>query len=74
MIVTAVLACTLAATLLAVMVTAVELPLAGAVNKPVEEIVPPLADHVTALLLAFDTAAENWILPPATIEGFVGEI
>jgi len=70
-----VLACTpLAATLLAVMVIAVELAFAGAVNKPLEEIVPPLADHVTAVLLAFATAAENWILPPATIDGSVGEI
>jgi hypothetical protein len=57
---TAVLASTVfAAALTAVTVIDFEVPLAGAVNKPVEEIVPALADHVTAVLLAFPTAAVN---------------
>jgi hypothetical protein len=59
-IVTAALACAAVwATLLAVTVIDFGLPLAGAVNKPVEEIVPALADQLTAVLLVLLTAAAN---------------
>ena len=47
------------AALVAVMVTLVEEVTAGAVNKPVLEIVPLLADHVTAVLLVPWTVAAN---------------
>ena len=58
--VTAVLACAApAATLLAVTVIDVALPVVGAVNKPVEEMVPALADQVTAVLLVLFTVALN---------------
>jgi hypothetical protein len=50
------------------------LPLAGAVNKPVGEMVPALADQVTAVLLVLLTAAANCSFPPAAIDGFAGEI
>jgi hypothetical protein len=57
---TAVLACAeLRAALLAVIVIDFTLPLAGAVNNPAGEMLPALADQVTAVLLVFDTAAEN---------------
>ena len=46
-------------TLLAVIVMEVALPLLGAVNRPLEEIAPALADHVTAVLLVLLTPAEN---------------
>lgn len=60
MIVTGVLACTVrAATLLAVIVIDLGLPVDGAVNKPVEDMVPALADHITAVLLVLVTAALN---------------
>lgn len=59
-IVTAVLVCRpLAAALLAVIVINFALPPTGAVNKPVEEIVPALAAHRTEVLLPSDTAALN---------------
>jgi hypothetical protein len=58
--VTEVLACALAwAALLAVTVIAFAPLLAGAVNKPLEEMVPALADQVTAVLLVLLTAAAN---------------
>jgi hypothetical protein len=60
MTVTAVLACAeAAATLLAVIVIEAGLPLVGAVNKPAEEMVPALADQVTAVLLVLLTVALN---------------
>ena len=59
-IVTAVLARTaFAATLLAVTVIDFALLLAGAVNKPLEEMVPALADQITAVLLVLLTTAAN---------------
>ena len=64
----------LAATLLAVIVIDAGLPVVGAVNKPVDEIVPALADQFTAVLLALLTAALNWIFPPAATDGSSGEI
>jgi hypothetical protein len=74
-IVTGVLAwAVLAATLLAVIVIDPGLPVVGAVNKPVEEIVPALADQLTAVLLVLLTAALNWTLPPAATDGSKGEI
>jgi hypothetical protein len=58
--VTTVLACaTPSARLLAVTVIDFAPPLAGAVNKPVGEMVPALADQVTAVLLVLLTVAEN---------------
>jgi len=47
------------AALVAVTVMDFSVALSGAVNKPLAEIVPPLADQVTALLLVLWTAAEN---------------
>lgn len=38
--------------------------LAGAVKSPEEEMVPPEADHATALLVVPLTVAENCWLPP----------
>ena len=74
-IVTAVLACVpAAATLLAVIVIDDGLPLVGAVNKPVDEIVPALADQVTAVLLVLLSAALNCTFPPAATDGSSGEI
>jgi hypothetical protein len=73
--VTGVLACAVvAATLLAVIVIDLGLPVVGAVNKPVEEIVPALADQLTAVLLVLLTAALNWTFPPAATDGSRGEI
>jgi hypothetical protein len=48
-----------AVALLAVTVTDFTLPLVGAMNKPVEEMVPALADHATAVLLVLPTVAVN---------------
>ena len=47
------------ATLLALIVTEVTLLSAGAVNNPLPEMLPALADQVTAVLLVLLTAAEN---------------
>ena len=47
------------AALVAVTVMDFSVALSGSVNKPLAEIVPPLADQVTALLLVLWTAAEN---------------
>ena len=47
------------AALLAVTVIALAPPVAGAVNNPLEEIVPALVDQVTAVLLVLLTAAAN---------------
>ena len=59
-ILTAVLTCAAVwTTLLAVTVIDFALPLAGAVNKPVGEMVPALADQVTAVLLVLLTVAAN---------------
>lgn len=75
MTVTAVLARGAPATaLVAVTVTDFTLPLVGALNNPVEEMVPALADQVTAVLLVLLTVAANWSFPPAVIDGSRGEI
>jgi hypothetical protein len=59
-IVTAVLArAALAAALVTVMVIGVGKPLIGALNRPAEEMLPPLADHVTAVLLVLLTTTVN---------------
>jgi hypothetical protein len=59
-IVTTVLACAaVSATLLAVIVMDFALPLLGAENRPLGEIAPALADHITAVLLVLLTPAEN---------------
>ena len=60
------------AALVAVIVIEFPLRLAGAVNNPVLEIVPALADHVTAVLLVLLTTAPNWTFPPAVIGGSCG--
>jgi hypothetical protein len=62
------------ATLLAVTLAVLVVVLDGAVNNPVGEIVPALADHVTAVLLVLVTLAENWTVPPAGTDGSAGEI
>lgn len=46
----------------------------GAVYRPVFEIVPPLADHVTELLPVPVTVAENCCVPPGATEASVGVI
>lgn len=59
-IVTTVLACTvLWFALLAVTVIDFTLLVVGAVNNPLEEMVPALADQETAVLLVLPTAAAN---------------
>jgi hypothetical protein len=64
----------LCSALLAMTVIGCALLVLGAVNNPLEEIVPALADQVTAVLLVLLTAAANWIFPPAAIDGSNGEI
>jgi hypothetical protein len=61
----------LSATLVAV---TVPVPAAPAVNRPTGEIVPPVALHVTAVLLAFETVAVNCRVEPAWSDGVVGLI
>jgi hypothetical protein len=61
-------------TLVAVTVIVWVLADAGAVNRPVEEIFPALADQVTAVWLVPLTVAVNWICPPAAAVGLIGEI
>jgi hypothetical protein len=73
--VTTVLACAAGvATLAAVTVMVWVFADAGAVNSPVGEIFPALADQVTAVWLVPVTAAANWIFPPAAAVGLMGEI
>jgi hypothetical protein len=47
------------AALVAVTVINFSVVLRGAVNKPLSEMLPALADHVTAVSLVLRTAAEN---------------
>jgi len=54
------------ATLVAVTVALVELVTVGAVNKPLLEIEPALADQVTDVFELFVTDAENCSVPEAT--------
>jgi hypothetical protein len=69
------LACTDgSAALLAVTVIDFALDLAGAVNNPLAEMLPALADQVTAVLLVLLTTAANCTFPPATTDGSAGEI
>ena len=51
----------------------VELLTFGAVNTPIEVIVPALTAQVTPGLLVFDTTAENCWLAPAARVMFAGE-
>ena len=46
----------------------------GAVNIPLEETVPPLADHVTALLVVPVTVAANCFVAPALTAAEAGLI
>ena len=46
----------------------------GAVYMPLEEILPPVTDQVTAVLLVPVTAAVNCCVPPANIETDTGDI
>ncbi|MHB8216817.1 MAG: hypothetical protein ACYDDS_12130 [Candidatus Sulfotelmatobacter sp.] len=74
-IVTTVLAWTvLWAVLLAVTVIDFAPPLVGAVNKPLDVMVPAEADQLTAVLLVLLTAAANWSFALAAISGSAGEI
>jgi hypothetical protein len=50
------------------------LVVAGATKSPPLEIVPALADQVTAGLLVLVMVAVNWIFPFAATLGFAGEI
>ena len=62
------------ATLVTVTVTLVLLVTVGAVNNPLLEIVPAVADHVTAVLPVPCTVAENgWVFPDAKL-ALVGEM
>jgi hypothetical protein len=75
LIVAVALACTDgSAALFAVTVIDFALVLAGAVNKPLAEMLPALADQVTAVLLVLLTTAVNCTFPPAATEGSAGEI
>ena len=62
------------APLVAVTVTDFALVLLGTVNKPEGEMLPALADQVTAVLLVLLTTAENCAFPPAATVGSAGEI
>jgi hypothetical protein len=64
--------CVLSATLVAVTVTLVVAVTLGAVNMPLDEIVPFEADQVTEGLEALLTVAENCCVVPATISAEVG--
>jgi hypothetical protein len=46
----------------------------GAVNRPVLEIVPELADQLTAVLPVSVSIAENWMCPPGATDGLIGVI
>ena len=46
----------------------------GAVYSPAGDIVPPLADQVTAVLLVPVTVAVNGCVPPGESDADVGEI
>ena len=48
--------------------------LAGAVNRPLAEMLPALADQLTAVLLVLLTVAVNCTFPPAVTDGSTGEI
>jgi len=61
-------------TLFAVTVIDFALVLAGAVNKPLAEMLPALADQVTAVLLVLLNVAANCTFPPGATEGSAGEI
>ena len=55
--------------LVAMTVTVAGTPTTGAVKRPLAEMLPELADQVTAVLLVSLTVAVNWICPPgATVE------
>jgi len=57
------------ATLMAVTVAVVAIFTTGAANKPVLEIVPAVADQVTATLLVLRTVAVNCAVPPEETVG-----
>jgi hypothetical protein len=61
------------ATLVAVTVTEVVVLTLGAVNKPLAETDPALADHVTPVWLVLRTVAENCCDPPDATVALVGE-
>jgi hypothetical protein len=60
-------------TLDAVIVAFVLPEIVGAVNRPEAEIVPSLADHVTAVLLVLLTVATNCFFPPGMSVALTGE-
>ena len=62
------------AALVAVTVTDFTLLLVGAVNNPLAEMLPALADQITAVLLVLLTVAVNCTFPPAATDGSAGEI
>jgi hypothetical protein len=45
-----------------------------AVNNPLLEMLPPVADHATSTFVVPRNVAVNWTVPPALICGFKGEI
>jgi hypothetical protein len=61
------------ATLVAVTVILVVADTAGAVNKPVLEIVPPVVDQVTAWFEVLATVVLNCCVPPEEVVTEVGE-
>jgi hypothetical protein len=56
-------------------VTVIDFPpaLTGALNKPVAEMLPAVADQVTAVLLVLLTVAVNCTFSPGVSEGSAGE-
>ena len=62
------------AVLVALTMMVLRVVVAGATNRPFVEIVPALADQVTAVWLVPVTVAVNWIFPPAAAVGLIGEI
>ena len=61
------------AALFAVMVTLLLLVTVGGVNRPELDIIPALADQLTAVLLVPWTVAENCWVPPEATLALVGE-
>jgi hypothetical protein len=62
------------ATLVACTITAVLLATLGAVNKPLDEILPAEADQFTAVSEVFVTEAENCFEPPEDVVSEFGEM
>ncbi len=61
------------AALVAVIVMLLRLVEVGAVHKPEVEMLPAVADHITAVLLVFLTVAWNCTFPPTVTDVSAGD-